>query len=72
MDERLIGLSLIVAGLLLILAGAIIYSLPLKEWKENPLIFVPLRKNGLLIGISPILFLILLAFYLLLLFYLKS
>ncbi len=72
MDEKLIGLSLIVVGLLMILVGTLIYSFPLKEWEENPLIFLPLKKNGILIGFSPILFLILFVFYLLLLFYLKS
>jgi len=69
MDERFVGLSLIVLGLLMIAVGILIYSIPVKEWRENPLIVFPLKKNGILIGFSPILFLILLVIYLLLFLY---
>jgi len=72
MIERFLGLWLIILGILLILAGVIIYLLPqLKEIKlaDNPLIILPIKKNGFLIGFSPLIFLILLAIYLI--FYLR-
>lgn len=65
--EKVLGLTLIIFGV--IETGILIYLLPsLKETKltENPLIILPLKKNGFWIGFSPILFLILLILYLLL------
>jgi len=67
--EKVLGLTLIIFGVILIVAGILIYPLPsLKETKltGNPLVILPLKKNGFWIEFSPILFLILLILYLLL------
>jgi len=69
--ERLLGLTLVTLGIVLMIVGIFIYFLPqmfVRELKltENPLIILPLKKNGFWIGFSPILFLILLVLYLLL------
>jgi hypothetical protein len=66
MSERFLGLSLIFLGVLLILVGLTIYLIPkITELKDNPLIILPLKKNGFFIGFSPLLFLILLIVYVL-------
>jgi len=57
--ENVLGLILVILGVILIVAGILIYFLlSLKETKltENPLIILPLKKNGFWIGFSPILF----------------
>ena len=67
--EKFLGFTLIIFGMLLITAGTLIYLLPyMKEFKliENPLIIFPLKKNGFLIGFSPLILLILLILYLVL------
>ncbi|MET1124582.1 MAG: hypothetical protein ABWW66_04885 [Archaeoglobaceae archaeon] len=74
--ERFLGLSLIIFGTFLILAGIIVYLLPqlekakITEIVENPLIILPIKRDGFLIGFSPLIFLILLIAYLI--FYLRS
>jgi len=66
MDEKFLGVSLIFLGILLILVGLVIYFIPkIAELKDNPLIILPLKKNGFFIGFSPLLFLILLIIYVL-------
>ncbi|RLI82742.1 MAG: hypothetical protein DRP01_09645 [Archaeoglobales archaeon] len=64
--EKLIGLSLIILGVLLMVIGILFY-IPLNRWTENPLILLPIKKDGFFIGFSPIIFLILLLIYFLLL-----
>ena len=59
-----IGLLLIIIGLLLYLGKYIEIELKMKSI-ENPLIFIPIKKNGFTIGFSPLLFIILLILYLL-------
>jgi len=66
-----LGLALVTIGLLLIIIGLLLYLGKYMEieWKikliENPLIFIPIKKNGFTIGFSPLLFIILLILYLL-------
>jgi len=64
--EKFLGLTLIIFGIFLIITGTLIYFLPhIKEFKltENPLIIFPFKKNGFLVGFSPLIFLILLILY---------
>ena len=60
-----IGLLFIITGLLLYLAKYVDIEVKMKVI-ENPLIFIPIKKNGFTIGFSPLLFIILLLLYLLL------
>jgi len=67
-----LGLALMAIGLLLIITGLLLYLVKYVDIEvkmkltENPLIFIPIKKNGFTIGFSPLLFIILLLLYLLL------
>jgi len=67
-----LGLALMAIGLLFIITGLLLYLAKYVDMEvkmkviENPLIFIPIKKNGFTIGFSPLLFIILLLLYLLL------
>ncbi|HIP25811.1 MAG TPA: hypothetical protein EYG81_05070 [Archaeoglobus profundus] len=67
-----LGLALMTIGFLFIAIGFLLYLgkyIEVIELKmkliENPLMFIPIKKNGFTIGFSPLLFIILLILYLL-------
>ncbi len=58
-----------IIGILLIIIGVLIFFAPeimkiLESHKENPLIILKIKKDGFMIGTSPILILILIIVYL--------
>ncbi|HIP63609.1 MAG TPA: hypothetical protein EYH04_05880 [Archaeoglobus profundus] len=66
-----LGLALITIGLLFIMIGILLYLAKYVDIEvkmkliENPLIFIPIKKNGFTIGFSPLIFIILVTLYLL-------
>ena len=60
-----LGLALITIGLLFIMIGILLYLAKYMDIEvkmkliENPLIFIPIKKNGFTIGFSPLIFIIL-------------
>ena len=66
-----LGLALITIGLLFIMIGILLYLAKYVDIEvkmkliENPLIFIPIKKNGFTIGFSPLIFIILVILYLL-------
>jgi len=66
-----LGLALITIGLLFIMIGILLYLAKYMDIEvkmkliENPLIFIPIKKNGFTIGFSPLIFIILVILYLL-------
>ncbi|MCS7121185.1 MAG: hypothetical protein NZ895_01075 [Archaeoglobaceae archaeon] len=73
MDLKFVSLTIVLLGSLLVLTGVMMYlfSLPsMKDLKflENPLVFIPIKKDGFVVGFSPLLLII---FFLLWLFFFK-